>query len=285
MNGKQKGIKAACIIFVLLIPCFLHGYIAKAQAAEIQAISEYDILGSVDGEFSMIGFKGLYRWNVQPHWTSGSHAIRKNDTFGVVNGEFSVDSVLVNSNTLKILFDNSAKIRGKSDNDGKIIYLPDQKASFSSALPIFVNSMLRVVPLNGKINLEVKNGYLTCADGTKAELVGLWIDKQDEKEERMWTKTPSPKYNGMMIPFPLFKPVSFEELPTIVTGTYKNGRISFDPGQRKTIYSKGRILLEDGTILLPNSTGKYTVEIKEGLPTFVDVTIYERKGNEELFKK
>ncbi|MDQ7837204.1 MAG: hypothetical protein RDU59_01770 [Thermodesulfobacteriota bacterium] len=48
---------------------------------------------------------------------------------------------------------------------------------------------------------------------------------------------------------------------------------------------KCRVLRLARTILLPNDDGIYKIEIRDGLPVFVDVKVYERVGDEELFRK
>ncbi|MEW5949419.1 MAG: hypothetical protein AB1711_08400 [Thermodesulfobacteriota bacterium] len=268
--------------FVPVVLFMLDGHLSACSAADVPVITEEDTFGVLDGEFSLNGLKGLYRWSIEQRWSGGKMIIRDDNTFGVADGEFIVRGF--KSGYHQFPFDGNAEIRGRSEEKGRISYLPDQSATVTTAVKfVLANGAFHVMPGEGKIKLEVKNGYLTCADGTAVSVFALWVDVI-EGEDRRWAMVKSERYNGMWVPKPLYKPLHFEKNGKLM-GAYKDGSIHFGPGQSVTLYSKHELMLPDGTILLPNDNGIYKIEIRDGLPIFVDVKVYERVGDEELFRK
>jgi hypothetical protein len=255
------------LVFVMLaislaIPVF---------AADVPAVSEPSTFGAIDGEFSLKGLKGLYRWNVIQTWTKGENAIRADDTIGVVNGEFEVRAMyFANSNGREIGFHNQATIDGTTDEKGAIFYPPGQRASFSHEMAgnhikyVLMNNAYHVVGTGPMFEIAVvtKDGYLTCADGTEVSVFAIYAEEISDD--------PFSSDSG-------FKDIKLYEPGKVssayLVGSYRDGRIVLDPDQQATIQSNRKLKLADGTILLPNEDGIYHIEVQGGLPTFVEVTV------------
>jgi hypothetical protein len=243
----------------------------SALAADIPAVSEPDTFGVIDGEFGLKSLKGHYRWNVFRKWTAGTNAIRADKTFGVVNGEFNVPAMYVaNSTTNELGFHDRATITGTTDDKGAVFYPPDQQASFSQNMMgnfiknVLMNNAYHVVGAGPRFEIGVitRDGYLTCANGTEVSLFAIYAEEI--------SNDPYSNDSG-------FKDLKLYKPGTVTTaslgGSYHDGRIVLDPDQTATIQSTRRLRLEDGTVLLPNEDGIYHLEVRNGIPTFVGVTV------------
>jgi hypothetical protein len=246
---------------------------SPVHAAEIHAVSEVSTFGAIDGEFGLCDLKGLYRWNVIKNWSAGTNATRSDNTFGVVGGEFTAPAMYVaNSRTSEIGFNDRASFKGTTDENGAVSYLPDQNASFSQQMMgnpikyVLMNNAYHVVGTGERYEIEVvtRNGYLTCADGTEVNFIGIYAEEISNDRY-----SPDSGFQSL----PLYEPGTYT--PAGLSGQYNEGRIVLRSNQKAIIRSTRELRLVDGTILLPGEDGIYDIEIRDGLPTFVNVTVKE----------
>jgi hypothetical protein len=242
-----------------------------ALAADVPAVTEVDTFGAIDGDFTMKGLKGFYRWNVIQKWTKGENAIRADNTLGVVNGEFGVRAVYIaNSNGTEVVFNDQITINGTSDEKGVIFYPPGQRASFSQDIMgnytkyVLMNNAYHVVGKGPEFEIEVvtRDGYLTCADGTEVSFFAIYAEEISNH--------PYSADSGFK-DIKIYKPGTVSSANLV--GSYRNGRIVLKPDQKATIWSGRKLRLEDGTVLLPNEDDIYQLEVRDGVPTFVGVTV------------
>ncbi len=250
---------------------------------DFAAVVEVNTFGFADGEFSMNNLKGLYSWTVPKHFLEAKFIIRPNNTFGFGNGKFLVNGIEVKNErgfTSKIFFDDSKNITGFSDPRGWLAYERNQKVSLRSPEKFLPNPSYSIIPKDGKVFVEEFNTFLTCADGTEVEFFALWLNILPEKITTRFII--SEKYSGMRVPSPIYHSTSFSNNEKL-RGIYKNGAIRFEPNQNVSIQSSQKIMLEDGTIILPNESGLYNIIIKDGIPYFNGVKAFLRQSNEEIF--
>jgi hypothetical protein len=263
--------KSVHFALALNLLCLTIGPAVPALAADVPAVSEVDTFGAIDGEFTLKGLKGFYRWNVIQKWTQGETAVRADNTHGVVNGEFGVRAVYVaNSNRNEIVFNDQITINGTSDEKGAIFYPPGQTASFSQNIMgnytkyVLMNNAYHVVGKGPKFEIEVvtRDGYLTCADGTEVSFFAIYAEEISDDPYST---------DGGLKDVKLLKPGTATSASLV--GSYQDGRIVLNPEQNATIWSSRKLRLEDGTVLLPNEDDIYHLEVREGVPTFVGVTV------------
>ena len=252
---------------------FTLGSAGLARAADIPAVDHPGTYGVIDGEFGMRGLKGSYRWNVNRQWTKGENAVRADKSLGVVNGEFSVGVMYIaNPNREEIEFHGRATITGTSDEKGALFYPPGQSASFSQNMMgnsikyVLMNAAYHVVGMGEKFEIEVvtKDGYLTCVDGTPVSVFAIYAEEI--------SNSPYEPDSGFK-DIKLYQPGGYNFAN--LAGEYHDGRIVLAPDQKGILRSTRKLRLEDGTVLLPNEDGIYHLEVRDGVPTFVGVTVEE----------
>jgi hypothetical protein len=266
-----------------IICAFVLIFSKNTYGEDFAAVVDVNTFGFADGEFSMNNLKGLYSWTVPKKFLEGKYIIKSNNTFGIGGGKFLVDGIEVKNErgfTSKIPFDDSKNITGFSDLSGWLAYERNQKASLSSSEIFFPNPSYSIIPKDGKVFVEEFNTFLTCADGTEVEFFALWLNILPENITTRFII--SEKYSGMRVPSPIYHSTSFSNNEKL-RGIYKNGAIRFEPNQKVSIQSSKKIMLEDGTIILPNDNGLYNIIIKNGIPYFNGVKAFLREGNEDIF--
>ena len=273
MTSKSDlpAFKRAHLVFVLVPLWLTIGPVIPALAADIPAVREPDTFGAIDGEFGLEGLKGHYRWKVIRKWTTGTNAVRADNTFGVVNGKFTVPAMYIATDTVNELgFHDRAAIDGTTDEKGAIFYPPGQTATFSQQIMsdfikyVLMNNAYHVVGAGPRFEIGVvtRNGYLTCVDGTEVSLFAIYAEEI--------SNDPYSADSGFK-DLKLYEPGKVTS--AYLVGSYQDGRIVLDPDQKATIQSTRKLRLENGTVLLPNEDGIYHLEVRNGVPTFVDVTV------------